>query len=105
MNDAMNGSQSGETLPRENDSLSTSSDNVPLHESIMAHLQTCSQCRKTSRALPNGLGMKSQFCSEYLDIFRQWAKEEGEVNNIVAHDEYGNQASTISHERYPHQWR
>jgi hypothetical protein len=49
--------------------------------------------------------MSSNLCSDYRAIIQEWADREGEVNNIVDHDEYGNQASKIVHERYPEQWR
>jgi len=49
--------------------------------------------------------MVSQLCSEYQEILAQWAENEGRINNIVAHDEYGTPASTQYHEHYPDVWR
>jgi len=40
-----------------------------------------------------------------MDILVQWSNKEGEVNNIVDHDEYGNKASDHLHDHYPDTWR
>lgn len=39
-----------------------------------------------------GLGQVTGLCSEYWSIIQDFADREGEVNNIVAMDEYGNPA-------------
>lgn len=49
--------------------------------------------------------MVSQLCSDYTLIIEVWAQQEGEINNIVAHDEYGNYASDTPHDHYPDNWR
>ena len=36
--------------------------------------------------------IKPRVCSELQTIFQRYADYEGEVNNIVAYDEYGNHA-------------
>lgn len=55
---------------------------------------------------PKGLGQTSQLCFEYQDIIQDWSDLEGQLNNIVAHDEYGNQAPTeIDPRGHPEQWR
>lgn len=83
------------------------SDERPLHEQLADHLENCSECQASlqARTKPMGFGMKTTLCSRYQDIVAVWAEMEGRKNNIVAHDEYGNQASTTIHERYPDQWR
>jgi hypothetical protein len=90
-----------------NDSDSTSTENLPLHEQVQNHLQTCSKCQSVleARKRVQGLGQRIRLCSEYIAILQNYANNEGRVNNIVDHDEYGNQASTAVHETYPDQWR
>lgn len=87
------------------DTNSMSQDSPSLHEMLSEHLQTCKDCQAQIEQKPKGLGQASQFCFKYLAIIARWADNEGEVNNIVAHDEYGNEASKTIHERYPDQWR
>lgn len=87
------------------DSFSMFSKGKSLHELLSEHLGNCSQCQVEIQKGPNGMGMHSRLCSDYQFIISMWADSEGKVNNIVAHDEYGNEASTTIHERYPEQWR
>lgn len=72
-----------------------SSENASLHDVLTAHVKLCSQCKEVARRdRPRGLGMVSNFCSDYQELIKAWAMTEGKVNNIVAHDEFGNQAPT-----------
>lgn len=106
MSDTRNGFESSETQPSVNDSDSTSTEKPSLHVRLSKHLETCSQCQSVIQSKsPTGFGMTGQLCSEYQDIIQEWANEEGAINNIVDHDEYGNQASKTVRERYPDQWR
>jgi len=106
--DTNNGSQSEEKQTSTNDTTSTSMENQPLHERLTAHLQDCLECQtivQQNKTQPIGLGMTSKLCSAYQDIILKWAENEGKVNNIVDHDEYGNQASTKVYDTYPEAWR
>jgi len=87
------------------DTDSTFSDSQSLGVSLARHLETCSECIETFLHHPTGFGSVTQLCSEYQSIIAEWANREGEINNVVDHDEFGNQASTAIHERYPDQWR
>lgn len=88
------------------DTNSTDSEDKSLHEQLSEHLENCSQCQTAVQSMkPIGLGQHSPLCSEYQFIIAIWADKEGSVNNIVAHDEFGNEASKTVHERYPEQWR
>lgn len=89
------------------DTDSTSSGDRPLSELLSEHLRTCSDCQPVieSKTRPYGFGMVSRLCFKYQDIIATWSDKEGEINNIVAHDEFGNQASANTHERYPDSWR
>lgn len=86
------------------DTNSTSDDSRSLHEMLSEHLAACEKCQSVPKT-PLALGQRDRHCFNYLAIIRQWADREGRVNNIVSHDEYGNEASTEIHERYPDQWR
>lgn len=57
---------------------------------ITEHLNNCSKCNPPFK--PIKLGEKAGFCSDYWDMIAEWSDREGQVNNVVAHDEYGNQA-------------
>lgn len=70
-----------------------------LHEQLSEHLLSCLRCQANSKSKPVGLGQISQYCSEYQSIIRQWSDKEGQVNNIVNHDEYGNHGSRDFYER------
>ena len=59
-------------------------------EMVREHLTFCSDCQPPFK--PVGLGMKAGFCAAYWDMVRSWADQEGRLNNVVAHDEYGNDA-------------
>lgn len=105
MNDTWTGQESSDQQPPANDSDSTSTESLSLHDLLAAHLQACSECQTAMEAKrPMGLGTKLPYCSEYKGIIQAWADREGAVNNIVAHDEFGNPASKNVHERYPAQW-
>jgi hypothetical protein len=104
-NHAENGNESSGTQTPTSFSPGIFTDERPLHEQLASHLETCSECQQTLIQRPAGMGTVTQLCSSYQDIITVWAEKEGRVNNIVAHDEYGNQASTTVHERYPDQWR
>lgn len=65
----------------------------PLNVAITAHLNGCGVCQANLKRKPvPNLGGSPTLCSELLDIHRIYAEWEGEVNNIVARDEYGNSA-------------
>jgi hypothetical protein len=63
-----------------------------LADLLSLHLTLCSNCQPDQR--PVGLGGKSRLCSGYWELVQKWADREGQLNNVVAHDEYGNQADT-----------
>lgn len=73
---------------------STTKENPLLSDVLEAHLQECRRCRPEKRApIPNlNPGGGSSLCSEWFEIIRQYAVFEGVVNNVVAHDEFGNEA-------------
>ena len=83
------------------DSSTTNSEWPPLNDVIQAHLEGCSECQKAA-AQPNGLGQKTTYCSNYWRIFQLYAEREGELNNVVAHDEYGNQAPRAANPERPY---
>ena len=79
---------------------SISSDDTPsLHERVSKHLQTCSVCQANLQSKPKGLGQTSQLCSDYLAILAEWSDNEGKINNIVNHDEYGNEGDPEYYEK------
>jgi hypothetical protein len=61
-----------------------------LGELLADHLAHCSSCVPDQR--PVGLGGESLLCGVYWDLVQEWSDREGNLNNIVAHDEYGNDA-------------
>jgi hypothetical protein len=61
-----------------------------LADVLSLHLTFCSSCQPDSR--PVGLGQRSALCGGYWELVQQWADAEGEANNVVARDEYGNDA-------------
>lgn len=66
---------------------------LPLLADILSlHLTLCSSCQPDAR--PAGLGQRNALCDGYWELVQRWADHEGEVNNVVAHDEYGNDAPT-----------
>lgn len=87
------------------DTDSTASDYPSLGERLARHLENCSECQSTLTKRPKGFGTTTELCSSYQAIIAEWANQEGWVNNIVAHDEYGNEASTTVHETYPEAWK
>jgi hypothetical protein len=105
-NNTTNGTESSVSPTLTNDSDSTSTENPPLHDRLTDHLANCSECQATIKSkTPLGIGTISKHCSEYQRIISEWAEHEGAVNNIVAHDEYGNQASGKDYwERRPDGW-
>ena len=93
-----NGTESSELPTRMSDSASTSTDGPSLHEKLSTHLANCSECQATIKSTtPLGIGTLSKLCSEYRRIISEWADTEGMVNNVVAHDEYGNRAGTANY--------
>ena len=62
----------------------------PLAEVLAEHLTHCSSCQPDQR--PVGLGGESHLCGVYWDLVQEWSDREGQLNNVVAHDEYGNNA-------------
>lgn len=71
---------------------SSTGERKPLHDVLNEHINGCQNCQETSQRKPNGLGQISRLCFKYQDLVQDWAELEGLVNNIVAHDEYGNEA-------------
>lgn len=67
----------------------------PLGDILQEHLTGCAQCQASLSRTPtpnlNPTGTTG-LCSKWFQIIREWADEEGKVNNVVAEDEYGNQA-------------
>lgn len=61
-----------------------------LSDRITDHIAHCSECHPSDR--PVALGQESGLCEGYWDMVEAWARDEGYVNNIVARDEYGNEA-------------
>ena len=76
-----------------NDTNSTSGDSRSLHEMLSEHLAACGKCQSVTTE-PLGLGQRDRHCFKYLAIIHQWADNEGRVNNIVSHDEFGNEADS-----------
>lgn len=64
-----------------------------LNDVVREHQNGCKQCRENlkRRPIPN-LGGNSNICSDLTEIFQSWADYEGGKNNVVACDEYGNEA-------------
>lgn len=84
---------------------SSTGERVPLNVVLENHLMNCQRCQEMIPKKPSGLGQISKFCFEYQDIIQDWAQLESRLNNIVAHDEFGNQAPTSADPaRYPPQW-
>jgi hypothetical protein len=71
----------------------TTPEYPPLNDVLQAHLKQCARCSESLKRKPVGLGSKPALCSEWFRIIDEWADQEGKANNIVAHDEYGNEAS------------
>lgn len=82
---------SSENQPSTNDTDFTSSEYPPLSDVLEKHLTGCQQCQESLSKRPiANLGGGTVLCSEWFAILRDWAQREGEVNNVVAHDEFGN---------------
>jgi hypothetical protein len=70
----------------------------PLGDVLADHLTGCEKCQVLMEGppFPNLMTKTSTIiydvCSERMRLIREWAVNEGRVNNIVAHDEYGNKA-------------
>lgn len=71
---------------------STTGERLPLNDVLNEHLSTCQICQEDMTRRPKGLGQISRLCFEYQDIIQDWSRLEAIVNNIVAHDEFGNEA-------------
>lgn len=66
---------------------------LTIDDLITMHLLNCTTCRDVSeKAGPVRLGEKSRHCSEYWHMQLLKANYEGNVNNIVAHTELGDEA-------------
>jgi hypothetical protein len=68
-------------------------ERLPLSDVLANHLNGCGLCQEnlTRKPIAN-LGGSKTVCSERLTIIAEWAATEGRINNIVARDEYGNEA-------------
>jgi hypothetical protein len=81
-----------------NQSNFTSKEYPPLNDVLLMHLNGCEKCQESlkDKPVPNVrlMGMRpSKLCSEWYEIIEDYAQYEGQVNNIVSHDEYGNEAN------------
>lgn len=66
---------------------------MSIDDLITLHLMNCNQCQDaTEKSKPVRLGQKSGLCSQYWHMQLLRANYEGEVNNIVAHTELGDEA-------------
>lgn len=63
-----------------------------LTDLIRDHFSSCKECNPNSR--PVSLGQESGLCADYWTMVQDWAQNEGHLNNVVAHDEFGNDAPT-----------
>jgi hypothetical protein len=67
-----------------------------IDDAIQMHLVDCDQCREmTERSGPVKMGERSGHCAEYWHLQILRANYEGQVNNIVAHTEYGDEAPKL----------
>lgn len=57
---------------------------------IAEHFSSCHVCTPSER--PVSMGQESGLCDDYWRMVEAWARNEGHLNNVVAQDEYGNQA-------------
>jgi len=78
-----------------NKSHGENTERPPLNDVLTKHLNGCPICQDnlSRKPIPN-MGGSRLVCSERLRLIQEWADAEGRANNIVAHDEYGNQAPT-----------
>lgn len=88
----MDGSEYSGTRQSMNDTDFTHSEYPPLSDVLQKHLTGCEQCQSSLEKKPARLGENPVLCSEWFNILRDYAQTEGQVNNIVAHDEYANNA-------------
>lgn len=64
-----------------------------IDDAIAMHLVDCDQCRESIINLrPLGIGQRSGHCNAYWQLQLMRAEYEGKVNNVVAHNEYGDEA-------------
>lgn len=75
------------------DSDGTNLEYPPLSAVLAKHYETCSQCQASEKKKPVAIAGTPVLCSKWFAILRAYADHEGEVNNIVGHDEYGNSAA------------
>lgn len=77
------------------ESNSASMEPLPLSDVVSVHIQSCPTCQDnlTKPPVSNLNPTGRQVCSELTLIFQFYADWEGAVNNIVSHDEYGNDAN------------
>jgi hypothetical protein len=69
-----------------------------LNDVLQKHLAGCNICQSSldMKPVPN-LGGTPRLCSEWFEIISDYAQYEGEVNNVVARDEFGNEAPSPNH--------
>ncbi len=66
---------------------------MSIDDMIQMHLVDCAQCLEAPvKTGPVGMGQKSGLCDAYWQLQLMRANVEGKVNNIVAYNEYGNEA-------------
>lgn len=79
-----------------NNTDSTNSEYPLLNDALQNHLTGCAQCQmgtEMGTPVPNlNKSGKVPLCQEWFRIISDYAQHEGQVNNIVARDEYGNEA-------------
>lgn len=75
---------------------SSSTEYPPLNDVLASHLTGCAQCQESLKRKPVGNleGHNDTHCAEWWQVIEEWSRREGYVNNVVAHDEHGNQART-----------
>lgn len=72
----------------------TTPEYPPLNDVLQSHLVSCGICQSSLEKKPVGIGGTPNLCSEWFSILEKFAQMEGELNNVVSHDEYGNEANT-----------
>jgi anthranilate/para-aminobenzoate synthase component I len=70
---------------------------ITIDDLIKLHLLNCDQCRESPhRDIKRRLGERSSHCDTYWQLQLDRANYEGQVNNIVAHTEHGDEAQIVN---------
>jgi hypothetical protein len=75
---------------------------LDIAQMVTAHLESCSDCHPPFK--PVAMGQEAGFCAAYWEMVKSWADQEGRLNNVVSHDEYGNEAKSFA-ENPGYWWR